>query len=65
MYNIETYGAVPDGKSDCAMAIQCAVDTASAAGGGTVFIPAGRWLSGSVLLKSNVNLHLEAGAVLL
>ena len=65
MYNIEAYGAVPDGKSDCAAAIQCAVDTASAAGGGTVFIPAGRWLSGSVLLKSNVNLHLEAGAVLL
>lgn len=65
MYNIEAFGAVPDGKTNCAAAIQGAVDAAFAAGGGTVIIPAGQWLSGSVLLKSNVNLHLEAGAVLL
>ena len=65
MYVITDYGAVPDGKTNCAAAIQAAVDTAFEAGGGTVLIPAGRWLSGSVLLKSNVELRLEAGATLL
>ena len=42
-----------------------AVDTASAAGGGRVIIPAGQYLSGSVLLKDNVELYLESGAVLI
>lgn len=64
-YSIEAFGAVPDGKTDCSPAVQRAVDTAFEAGGGTVFVPAGRWLSGSVLLKSNVELRLSAGAVLL
>ena len=36
-----------------------------AAGGGRVIVPAGRFLSGSVLLKDNVELHLESGAVLI
>ena len=65
IYTIDQFGAVSDGKTDCAAAIQRAVDTASAAGGGVVRIPAGRWLSGSVLLKSHVELYLEKGAVLL
>ncbi len=64
MYRIENYGAIPDGKTNCAAAIQQAVDAASAAGGGIVLIPAGRWFSGSVLLRSHVELRLEAGAVL-
>ena len=41
------------------------MDTASAAGGGRVIIPAGQYLSGSVLLKDNVELYLESGAVLI
>ena len=64
-YSILDYGAVADGVTNCAAAIQQAVDTASAAGGGRVVVPAGRFLSGSVLLKSNVELHLESGAVLI
>lgn len=64
-YNVLHYGAVPDGRTNCAAAIQTAVDTASAAGGGRVVLPSGRFLSGSVLLKSNVELHLQAGAVLI
>lgn len=63
--NILEYGARPDGVTNNAAAIQAAVDAASAAGGGRVVIPAGRFLSGSVMLKSNVELHLQSGAVLL
>ncbi len=51
--------------TNCAAAIQQAVDAAAAAGGGRVIVPAGRFLSGSVLLKDNVELHLESGAVLI
>lgn len=64
MYDILKYGAVGDGVTNCAEMIQKAIDTCSEAGGGTVRIPAGRFLSGSIVLKSNVNLHLEMGAVL-
>ena len=63
-YSILRYGAVADGVTNCAAAIQQAVDAAAAAGGGRVIVPAGRFLSGSVLLKDNVELHLESGAVL-
>ena len=62
-YSILRYGAVADGVTNCAAAIQQAVDAAAAAGGGRVIVPAGRFLSGSVLLKDNVELHLESGAV--
>ena len=62
-YSILRYGAVADGVTNCAAAIQQAVDVAAAAGGGRVIVPAGRFLSGSVLLKDNVELHLESGAV--
>ena len=65
IYNIRDFGAVPDGKTNCAPAIQAAVDTAHGAGGGVVLLPAGRYFSGSVLLKSNVELRLETGAVLI
>lgn len=46
------------------VAIQKAVDAASAAGGGRVDIPAGEWLTGSIRLKDGVELHLEKGATL-
>ena len=65
VFNIMNYGAVSDGVTNCASAIQSAVDAAWEAGGGVVLLPAGRYLSGSVLLKSNVELRLEAGAILL
>ena len=64
-YNILDYGAIADGVTNCAPAIQKAVDEATSNGGGRVLIPAGRFLSGTVLLKSNVELHLALGAVLL
>ncbi len=45
-------------------AIQKAIDRISAQGGGTVVVPAGEWLTGRLMLKSNVHLHIEEGAVL-
>ena len=57
-------GAVADGVTNCAAAIQAAVDAAAQAGGGRVMVPAGRFLSGSVMLRSHVELHLCSGAVL-
>lgn len=45
-------------------AINDVISSVSAKGGGTVVVPAGRWLTGRIILKSNVNLYLEEGAVL-
>jgi polygalacturonase len=46
-------------------AIQAAIDECSSAGGGTVYFPAGTYLSGTILLKDHVSLYMEAGATLL
>ena len=64
-FNIIDYGAMGDGKTLCTEAIQKAVDACAKAGGGTVCVPAGRYLSGAIFLKSNVMLHIEQGATLL
>lgn len=63
-YNIRDYGAGLDGEENCAPAVQDAVDACAHAGGGRVVIPAGLYTAGSIRLKSNVELHLQAGAVL-
>ncbi len=57
-------GASGDGKTLNTTAIQKTIDQASAAGGGTVLIPAGTFVSGALKLKSNIDLHLAKGAVL-
>ncbi len=63
VYNVVSYGAVGDGVSDDAKAIQQAVDACSADGGGQVYFPAGRtFLSGPVELKSNVEIYLDFDA---
>lgn len=64
-YNIRTYGARGDGKTLDTNAINKAIDAASIAGGGTVFFPAGTYLSFSIHLKSNITLYLDSGATLL
>ena len=64
-FNIMDLGAKPDGITLCTNLIQKAVDDCSASGGGTVTIPPGVFLTGTILLKNNVILHLENGAVLL
>jgi polygalacturonase len=64
-YNILEYGAVGDGATINTAAIQAAIDVCHDAGGGTVYLPAGKFLSGTLVLKSNVTLFLDAGAILL
>lgn len=64
-YSIIDYGAVADGVTNNRDAIQQAVDKAHEAGGGRVIVPAGRFLSGAIVLKSHVTLHLESGAWLI
>jgi polygalacturonase len=62
---ITDYGAVDDGIFLNTEAINRAIDTCSIAGGGKVIIPGGIWLTGPIRLRSNVNLHVEEGAVVL
>lgn len=62
--NIIDYGAVGDGKTCNTSAIQKAVDKCFESGGGTVTVPAGVFVTGTVRLNSNINLYLEHGAVL-
>ncbi len=63
-YNILAYGAKPGDKIKNSIAIHKAIDQASITGG-IVLIPEGEWLTGKIHLKSNVNLHLKKGALLL
>jgi polygalacturonase len=64
-YDIRSYGATGDGATLDTAAINAAIAAAAERGGGTVLFPAGTYLSFSVRLRSNITLHLEAGAVLL
>ena len=64
MHNIVDYGAVSDGNKVNTKQIQSAIDACSRSGGGTVYIPAGRFISGTLYLKSHITLFLDAGAVL-
>jgi polygalacturonase len=61
---ITSFGAVGDGVTTNTTAIQNAINMASTAGGGTVEIPAGTFLSGPLTMKSGINLQLDAGALL-
>lgn len=63
-FNIARYGAKPDGLTLNTSAINQAITLCSQAGGGTVLVPTGLWLTGPLVLQSNVNLHVAAGAVL-
>lgn len=64
-YNVKDYGARGDGKQIDSPAINRAIEDASGNGGGTVFLPAGTYLSYSIRLKSNITLYLDAGCTLL
>jgi hypothetical protein len=65
VFDVKDYGATADGKTLDTAAIKRTIEACHAAGGGVVFFRAGIFLSGTVVLRSNVTLYLEAGATLL
>lgn len=65
VFSIAQHGGVPDGRTLNTGAFAGAIRACSAAGGGTVLVPPGTWLTGPIRLESNVNLHVERGALVL
>ena len=65
VYNVRAFGAQGNGTNLDSPAINRAIDACVAAGGGTVYVPAGTYLCGSIHLRSSLNLLLDAGAVIL
>ncbi|POY39506.1 polygalacturonase [Flavobacterium alvei] len=63
--SIVDFGAVKGDKVKISRAINKAIDKANKLGGGIVVVPEGEWITGKIHFKSNVNLHLNKGAVLL
>jgi polygalacturonase len=64
VFDVKTYGAKGDGKTQDRDSINKAIEAAAAAGGGTVVVGPGTYLSGSIRLRSNITLQLERGAVI-
>ena len=62
---ITDFGAVPGGETLNTTAFAEAINAVTEKGGGKVIVPAGIWLTGPIVLKSNINLHTEAGALVL
>lgn len=62
--DITSFGAIADGKTLNTKAIQKAIDSCSKIGGGTVYFPKGTFITGALILKSNINLNFETGSVL-
>ena len=65
MIDVKNFGARGDGIALDSPAIQNTIDAASQVGGGTVFVPAGKYVTGSIFLRDNITLFVDAGAVLL
>jgi len=65
VFDISEFGALGNGMAYDAPAIQSAIDACSQAGGGTVFFPAGRYVTGSLFLREDITLYVDAGATLL
>ena len=59
------FGAVGDGRTLCTTAVQAAINACADAGGGKVFVPPGKYLTGPIFLKSNLEFEILAGATLL
>ena len=58
------YGAKNNGSKIATEAIKKAIAAASAKGGGTVYFPAGKYLTGPIHLKSNITIFIDAGALI-
>jgi polygalacturonase len=64
-HNVQRYGALGDAHTLDTVAIQTAIDTCHEQGGGTVWVPAGKYVTGTIFFRDNITLHLDAGAILL
>jgi hypothetical protein len=65
IFEVTRFGAIGDGTTSATAALQRAIDACGEKGGGTVLVPPGRYLTGSLQLRSHVQLHLMSGATLL
>lgn len=65
VFNVRAYGASGDGVALDSPAIQRAINAASQSGGGTIFVPAGKYVVGSIFLRDNITLFIDAGVILL
>ena len=63
--SIADFGGVPDGATLNTAAFAKAIDALSKKGGGTLTVPSGIWYTGPIVFQSNINLHLEKGALIL
>jgi polygalacturonase len=63
--SIVKHGAIADGYTLNTKSIQAAIDISNKKGGAVVLVPAGLWITGPIVLKTNVNVQLSAGATLL
>jgi polygalacturonase len=63
--SIKDYGGIPDGITLNTEAFARAMDALAQKGGGTLIVPCGIWYTGPIVFKSNINLHLEKGALIL
>ena len=63
--NLKDFRAVGDGKTLCTQAFEQAIEALSRKGGGRLTVPEGVWFTGPIVLKSNINLYVKKGAVIL
>jgi polygalacturonase len=63
IFNIVEYGAIADGHTKNTKPFVDAIAACGKAGGGMVLVPPGTWLTGPIRLESNINLHMEKGAL--
>ena len=64
IFNVLDYGAKPDGSASSTAAFRDAIQACTKTGGGTVWVPAGNYVSGAIELASNLTLHIDSGAVI-
>ncbi|MBS7605103.1 MAG: glycoside hydrolase family 28 protein [Candidatus Bathyarchaeia archaeon] len=65
LINVLDYGAVADGLTDNTKVINEAIEACAEKGSGVIYFPPGKYLTGPIILKSNVTLHVERGAIIL
>ncbi len=64
IFNVLDYGAKRDGSTSSTAAFRAAIQACAKAGGGTVFVPAGQYVSGAIELVSHMTFHIDAGAAI-